>query len=272
MPPPARDADAATAERPPRVLAPSGTFAAVAQNIYDDEAFFSAYAQLPRSIDGLASALEWPTLQSLIGTAVGPRVVDLGCGYGWFCRWAAGAGASSVLGIDLSERMLDRARSWPASPAVIRYERQDLDELVLPAATADLAYSSLTLHYLLDLDRFLATVHDALVPGGRFVFSAEHPLYTAPSTPRFVDGPDGREVWPLDRYLDEGPRTTDWLAPGVVKQHRTVATYVNALVAAGFALTQIVEWGPDPDQISAEPSRAVERDRPPFLLMAVVRA
>jgi len=248
----------------------------VAQNIYDDEAFFAGYAQLPRSVDGLDAAMEWPTLQTLIGDVAGPRVVDLGCGYGWFCRWAASVGAASVLGIDLSERMLDRARSWngpgpPPSPA-IRYERQDLDHLVLPVERFDLAYSSLTLHYLLDLDRFLATVHDALVPGGRFVFSAEHPLYTAPSAPRFVEDADGREVWPLDRYLDEGPRTTDWLAPGVVKQHRTVATYLTALLGAGFTLTRIVEWGPDADQIAAEPSRAVERDRPPFLLMAVARS
>jgi len=244
----------------------------VAQNIYDDQAFFDEYARLPRSVHGLDAAPEWPTLRDLIGDVVGPRVVDLGCGYGWFCRWAADAGASSVRGIDLSERMLARATSWPGSPAGVRYERQDLDHLDLPLGSFDLAYSSLTLHYLLDLDRFLATVHDALVPGGRFVFSAEHPLYTAPSVPHFVDGPDGREVWPLDRYLDEGPRTTDWLAPGVVKQHRTVATYVTSLLGAGFGLDRIVEWGPGLEQVEAEPDWAVERDRPPFLLMAVVRA
>ena len=62
--------------------------------------------------------------------------------------------------------------------------------------TFDLAYSSLTLHYLADLPRFLGVVHDALVPGGAFVFSAEHPVLTAPSHPGFVDGPGGGPVWP----------------------------------------------------------------------------
>jgi SAM-dependent methyltransferase len=190
----------------------------VAQNIYDDEHFFAAYAELDRSVDGLEGAPEWPTLQAMVGDVAGRRVVDLGCGYGWFCRWAAAAGAAAVVGIDLSERMLARGRSWtgpgPGHSDVIRYERQDLDDLDLPAASFDLAYSSLTLHYLGDLDRFLATVHAALAPGARFVFSAEHPIYTAPSAPDWVDGRDGRAVWPLDRYLDEGPRTTDWLAPG----------------------------------------------------------
>jgi hypothetical protein len=40
-------------------------------------------------------------------------------------------------------------------------------------------------------------------------------------------------VWPLDGYLDPGPRTTDWLAPGVVKYHRGVGDYVDALLRAG---------------------------------------
>lgn len=248
----------------------------MAQNIYDDEGFFDAYAGLPRSIDGLAAAPEWPTLQALVDDVTGNRVVDLGCGYGWFCRWAASEGAATVLGIDLSERMLGRGRTWagpgPAHDVAIAYERQDLDQLELPVASFDLAYSSLTVHYLLDLDRFVATVRDALVPGGRFVFSAEHPIYTAPSAPDFVTDAAGRSVWPVDRYLDEGPRTTDWLAPGVVKQHRTIATYVTSLVDAGFSLTALVEWGPDEAQLAANPDWAVERDRPPFLLVAAERA
>jgi hypothetical protein len=58
----------------------------------------------------------------------------------------------------------------------------------------------------------------ALVPGGALVFSVEHPIFMAPSNPRFIDD-DGRTVWPLDQYLVEGRRETNWLAPGVVKYH-----------------------------------------------------
>ena len=62
------------------------------QNIYDDESFFAAYAQLPRSVDGLDGAGEWPRLRTLLPPIEGARVLDLGCGYGWFCRWAREAG------------------------------------------------------------------------------------------------------------------------------------------------------------------------------------
>jgi len=242
----------------------------VAQNIYDDDGFFAGYATLERSVRGLAGAAEWPTLQTLLPPLAGRAVVDLGCGYGWFCRWAAGQGAATVRGIDLSEKMLARARS-DTNDSRITYDRQDLDAFTLPAASFDLAYSSLVLHYLVELDRFLAAVHAALRPDGVFVASTEHPLYTAPTDPTFTTAPDGRTVWPLDRYLDEGPRTTDWFAPGVVKQHRTVGTYVNALVQSGFVVTAVVEWGPSPAQVAQVPGWATERDRPPFLLLAARR-
>ena len=246
----------------------------MAQNIYDDDGFFAAYAGLPRSVGGLDAAPEWPTLRAMLPDVAGARVVDLGCGYGWFCRWAAGAGAASVLGIDLSEKMLARARSDdPASPPdVITYERQDLDALDLAPVAFDLAYSSLALHYLVHLDRILATVHDALTPGGSLVVSAEHPVYTAPSAPGFTTGPGDRPTWPIDGYLDEGPRTTDWLAPGVVKQHRTIETYLRLVRDAGFVLTDLIEWGPSPDQVATEPDWAGDRVRPIFLLLAAHRA
>lgn len=245
----------------------------MAQNIYDDPEFFQAYCGLPRSARGLDAAPEWPALRALVGEAAGVagrRVVDLGCGFGWFCRWATGAGAAEVLGVDLSQRMLAAAEAATTDPTV-RYERQDLDALRLPLGAFDLAYSSLTLHYLTDLDHLVRTVHDALVPGGAFVCSVEHPIYTAPSSPGFVAGAGGHATWPLDRYLDEGPRVTDWLAPGVVKQHRTITTYVRALRRAGFELSDLDEWGPTVEQIAATPEWTVERDRPPFLLIAARR-
>ncbi len=83
----------------------------MAQNIYDNDEFFAGYARLPRSVAGLDGAPEWPALRALLPDLRGCRVLDLGCGYGWFCRWAREAGAAAVLGIDVSEKMLARARA-----------------------------------------------------------------------------------------------------------------------------------------------------------------
>ena len=85
-----------------------------------------------------------------------------------------------------------------------------------------------------------------------------------------VDG-EGRKAWPVNRYLDEGPRQTDWLAKGVIKQHRTMASYVNLLVGVGLDIAHVEEWGPTSEQIAVRPDFAPEHQRPPFLLLAARR-
>jgi SAM-dependent methyltransferase len=240
------------------------------QNIYDNEEFFEGYTRLPRSVDGLDGAPEWPALRTLLPDPRGLRILDLGCGFGWFCRWARQQGATHVLGIDVSERMLARALATTAD-AAITYTRADLEHLELPPTSFDLVYSSLALHYVMSLDRLLAQVHAGLVPGGCLVFSVEHPIYTAPAHPGWSVDVAGRKTWPIDRYLAEGPRSTDWLTKGVIKQHRTVATYINVLLERGFAVSRVEEWGPTDAQIAAQPSLSEERDRPPFLLVAARR-
>jgi SAM-dependent methyltransferase len=175
-----------------------------------------------------------------------------------------------VLGLDVSENMLARARAMTAD-AAITYARADLERLDLPASWFDLVYSSLALHYVEDLAGLFARVHRTLVPGARFVFSVEHPVYTAPARPGWSVDAEGRKAWPVDSYQREGPRTTDWLAPGVIKQHRTLGTTLNLLIAAGFTVTHVDEWGPTDAQITAQPDLAEERERPMFLLVAAQR-
>jgi ubiquinone/menaquinone biosynthesis C-methylase UbiE len=240
------------------------------QNIYDDDEFFRGYSGLPRSVEGLAAAPEWPALRALLPDLRSVAVLDLGCGFGWFCRWARQQGAAHVLGIDVSEKMLSQAAAVTSDTA-ITYTRADMEQLELPEESFSLVYSSLALHYVGKLERLVSAVHRSLVPGGSLVFSVEHPIFTAPSEPGWSLNSAGHRTWPVDGYLDEGPRSTDWLTKDVIKQHRTLATYVNMLVRVGFAIRRVEEWGPTPEQIGANPSWADEHQRPPFLLMAAER-
>lgn len=241
------------------------------QNIYDDETFFAGYSQLPRSVHGLDGAPEWPVLRSMLPGLRGKQVLDLGCGFGWFSRFAAGEGAGSVLGVDVSARMLERARRETGDSRVL-YERADLESYAPQADAFDLAYSSLAFHYIADLAGLLARVHAALKPGGAMVCSVEHPIMTAPVRQEWLSDADGRATWPVNGYLDEGERVSNWLAEGVVKRHRTIATYLDLLLDAGFTLGKLVEWAPSPEQVAAEPGWAKERERPFFLLIAARRS
>ncbi|NRP70564.1 Malonyl-[acyl-carrier protein] O-methyltransferase [Ensifer psoraleae] len=242
----------------------------MAQNIYDKPEFFAGYSQLARSVHGLDGAAEWPAIRAALPDLSGLRVVDLGCGFGWFARWARESGAAHVLGLDLSENMIARARK-DTDDAAIDYRIADLDHLVLPEASFDFAYSSLAFHYIENFDRLVRTIHASLLPGSQFVFTIEHPIYMAPTNPGWSSDADGRRIWPLDRYSVEGERVTDWLAKGVVKYHRTIGTTLNTLIKAGFSIRHVEEWRPTPEQIAANPDLAEEADRPMMLLVAAQR-
>lgn len=212
------------------------------QNIYDNAEFFRQYSGLRRSIGG----------------------------FGWFCRWARQHGAAHVLGIDISEKMLARAVATTDDTS-IAYNRADMEHLELAPGSFDLVYSSLAFHYIVDLDRLFGEVHRSLVPGGSFIFSVEHPIYTAPAEPGWSQDDTGRKTWPVSGYLIEGPRTTDWLAKGVIKQHRIIGTYINLLLRLGFAISHVEEWCPTDAQVTARPDLTEERERPMFLLVSAVR-
>ncbi|GMA16547.1 class I SAM-dependent methyltransferase [Deinococcus metallilatus] len=242
----------------------------MSQNIYDQPEFFEGYSRLRRSLRGLEGAPEWASLRALLPPLAGLRVLDLGCGFGWFCRYARQQGAREVVGLDLSEKMLARARALTSDRAVT-YLRADLEDVHLPEAGFGLVYSSLALHYIEHLPALLGQVHRTLLPGGHFVFSVEHPIYTAPRQPHWLTEAGGGKTWPVDQYLVEGPRITDWLAPGVVKQHRTIRTYLKLLLEQGFSLRHLEEWGPTEEQLANLPELLEERERPMFLLLSAQR-
>jgi SAM-dependent methyltransferase len=242
----------------------------VTQNIYDDSIFFGNYRKMERSVKGIDGAAEWPLLRAMLPELRGRRIVDLGCGFGWFCRWAREQGAANVLGLDVSARMLETARER-TSDHRITYTHADLERLRLPSSSFDLAYSALALHYVENLRGVFACVRQALVRHAHFVFSVEHPIFTAPSNPDWSIVDDGRKVWPLDCYSIAGSRETDWLDRRVTKFHRPLSTYMNALIDAGFAVIRIEEWGPTDQQLADRPEWAAERNRPLFLAIAARR-
>ena len=243
----------------------------MAQNIYDNPAFFEGYAQLPRSVQGLDGAPEWPALKAMLPDLTGTSVIDLGCGYGWFCRVARELGACDVTGVDISEKMLARAAEL-TDDTQIHYQRSDLESLQLRENSLDLVYSSLALHYLPELDALFARVQRALKPGGSLVFSMEHPIYTCATRQGWLTDDNGERFWGVNHYQDEGQRVSNWLADGVIKYHRTLGTTLNALIKAGLTISEVNEWGPTQTQVDAWPALAEEAERPMLVLIAARKA
>jgi hypothetical protein len=62
--------------------------------------------------------------------------------------------------------------------------------------------------------------------------------------PDWITDGKGRKSWPVDHYQVEGPRSTNWLSDGVIKQHRTLGTLLNLLIAkTGLSSTTSMNGG-----------------------------
>ncbi|MBU5627417.1 class I SAM-dependent methyltransferase [Oscillibacter sp. MSJ-2] len=237
------------------------------ENKYDDPLFFEKYSQMSRSTQGLSGAGEWPALQKLLPDFSGKRVLDLGCGYGWHCIYAADQGAVSVLGIDLSEKMLEVARKKSVSP-VISYRRAAMEDLDFPAESFDAVISSLAFHYVADFPDLVQRIHRWLIPGGAFLFSTEHPVFTACGSQDWYYGPDGEILhFPVDRYFEEGARKAVFLGEKVTKYHRTLTSCLESLLSCGFLLRHVVEPQP-PEEMLELPGMRNELRRPMMLLVS----
>ena len=211
-------------------------------NLYDNPEFFHAYAQMSRSRYGLEGAGEWHQLEPLFPELTGKAVLDLGCGYGWHCKYAAQQGAQSVLGIDESEKMIEKAKRINAHDRVA-YRVCRIDGLEDSPDRYDLVVSNLVLHYVEDLEPVYRLVHRWLKPGGVFLFNIEHPTFTAGVNQQFAA--DG--YWPVDNYYYPGERTTDFLGYQVKKYHHTLTQILGGLLGAGFVLEAVEEAMP-PEQ------------------------
>ena len=241
------------------------------KNEYDQEGFFEEYAKMPRSRDGLAAAGEWHQLKHLFPSLQGKAVLDLGCGYGWHCSFAAKQGAARVLGLDLSRRMVEEAKKRNAEKQ-IEYRVCGIEEYEYPETMWDCVVSNLALHYIEDIESVFQKVHRTLKPGGIFLFNIEHPVFTAGVGQDWVYTQEGKpQYWPVDNYFIPGERNTRFLGCDVAKQHHTLTQILMGLLNNGFLLEAVEEAKPSGEMMGI-PGLEDELRRPMMLLVkAAVR-
>lgn len=238
------------------------------ENKYDDPVFFEKYAQMDRSRLGLQGAGEWKTLEPMLPDFAGRDVLDLGCGYGWHCAYAAEHGARSVLGLDISGKMLEVARGHHAA-SVIEYRRMAMEDADFADGSFDVVLSSLAFHYVADFGALVRKIVRWLRPGGDFVFSCEHPVFTAEGSQDWYRDEQGNILhFPVDNYYIEGRRQAVFLGEQVTKYHRTLTSYVGALLSGGFTLTGLAEPQPPQEMIGTVPGMADELRRPMMLILS----
>lgn len=233
---------------------------------YDNKDFFEEYAKMSRSTGGLSAAGEWHQFRKLFPDLHGKRVLDLGCGYGWHCKFAVEQGASQVLGIDLSHRMIEEAQKRNADSR-IEYRVCGIEEYDYSEKEWDCVFSNLALHYIEDIAQIFRKVHRTLKPGGVFLLNMEHPTFTAGVRQDWIYALDGTpQYWPVDDYFIPGERSTLFLGCEVKKYHHTLTQILMGLLESGFELN-VVEEATPPEEMMEIPGMKEELRRPMMLLV-----
>jgi SAM-dependent methyltransferase len=172
----------------------------------------------------------------LLGPVAGARVLEVGCGAAAAGRWLVTQGAD-VVAVDLSSGMLRHAVAAAAATGV-RPALLQCDALALPLrdASIDIAFTAFgAVPFIDDSARVMRQVFRVLRPGGRWVFSATHPMRWI-----FLDdpGPDGLVA--THSYFDRRPYVEyDPHGQAVyVEHHRTLGDRIRELVAAGFVIEE----------------------------------
>jgi ubiquinone/menaquinone biosynthesis C-methylase UbiE len=242
----------------------------VKQNIYDNPEFFDGYMEMRANDRDFNGTIEEPTIRSLLPPLTGLRVLDLGCGFGKFVSFCLQEGAASVMGVDISQNMLSAAKKRIADPRA-RFVASPIEDFEAGAASFDLAVASMCLHYVRDIRPVFHKVAGFLDDGGMFVFSVEHPICTSLLQGWCGSADDPQRHWPVDDYKQETRRISTWFVDGVVKYHRTVETYVNGLIDAGFVIRRLLEPGPGAADVEKRPDLSVHLRRPPILVLCGIR-
>lgn len=243
------------------------------QNIYDNETFFDGYRELRYREVNANTLFEIPTLISLLPNLEGKRVLDLGCGMGEHCVDYVNRGASRVVGVDISTKMLEVARKENSNPK-ITYLNIPMEDIGSIDERFDVVISSLAIHYIEDFKGVVENVYSLLDEGGIFLFSQENPINTCYTSdhPRWTLNEDGVKIYAnIANYCVEKRYDSTWFVDGVQKYHRMFSTIVNTLADAGFRIQKMVEPHATEEIVDKYPEYYDLYHKPDFLFVKSVK-
>ena len=215
-----------------------------------------------------------PNILRLVAPMKGQRVLEIGCGEGFFAEEIAHAG-STVTGCDISPELIALAEKKGKAKYLVT-PAQDLSPF--GDASFDVVLAVLTLQNMEKLDVVMKEVARVLKPDGRFLFILNHPVLRAPQQTAWgFDEKTKTQYRRLDAYLSEKRIAID-MHPGTGKKsltysfHRSLQEYMKLLRTAGFAVTRLEEWISHKKSQPGPRAKAEDAARKEFPLFMMIEA
>jgi SAM-dependent methyltransferase len=227
-----------------------------------------AWTRLARAgYDIYRDGLNTPAFLEMLPEVRGLSGLDVGCGEGYNTRLVSERGAR-MTGIDISENFVRHAKEEESrEPGGIRYARASAVELPFENASFDFATAFMSLMDISETGRVLTEVFRVLRPGAFFQFSITHPCFDTPHRKNLRDETGRTYAIEVGGYFhgSEG-EVKEWLfsgAPSAVREElppfrvpvfmRTLSSWLNSLVEAGFVLERFGEPYPDDNAVRERP-------------------
>ena len=213
------------------------------QNIYDNDKFYEYFKDQRMNDINFNDVIETPIITGMMPDLKDKRILDIGCGMGQHAIQYANSGALSVLGIDISEKMLGYARENNSAPN-ITYRQMAFEDLDRLNERFDVITSSLAFDYVEDFSKLMKVIYGLLDKNGVCVFSMSHPIATAYDGvyDRYTRTEEGKRLYAnLHNYNIEGLRKFRWCVDDYEVYHRRFSTLINNIVSAGFIIEECQE-------------------------------
>lgn len=194
----------------------------------DHEAYLSGFHWSPEMVNEAEVRL--------LGDVSEATVLELGCGSASCSNWLTEDGVGFAVGFDISRRML--AAAGEVDPTQLGLLQANVEALPFRDDAFDVVFSAFGgLPFVPDVAAVLQDVARVLRPGGRLVFSVNHPMrWIFPDDP----GPVGllANIPYFEREYLEYDENDELV---YAEYHRTFGDWIAALVGAGFHLEQVIE-------------------------------
>jgi SAM-dependent methyltransferase len=202
---------------------------------------------------------ERPAMLAMIPDVKDKRILDAGCGSGWYAEQLLKRGAI-VSAVDASAAMVDHARTrlekLDSSAGRFQLQVADLsDKLPFDNATFDGIVSPLVLHYMRDWRPALREMHRVLAPHGWLLFSTHHPAADAALF-------ETRNYFATEHVVDHW----DWVGR-VEFFRRSLTEVVASVIESGFVIDKLIEPMPTAEFKAAKPDDWERLMRQPAFLI-----
>ncbi|MDA2921837.1 class I SAM-dependent methyltransferase, partial [Patescibacteria group bacterium AH-259-L07] len=187
-----------------------------------------------------------PVIFNILGSVKNKKIIEIGCGNGYFARLLAKRGAD-VTAIDLSSKLLTFAIAKEEhKPLGIKYLIRDAANLRdLKSKSFDIGISNMSLMDIADTESAIKEMSRVLKRGNRFIFSITHPVFCDSRQQWVIIKEGGKKYFAraINKYLSSTAEKHTLWASGVksTQYHRSVETYLRYLRSANFLISDFKE-------------------------------